>query len=69
VKLSRQAPGTTSYKKTQAKLKAAEARLGLKTEAIESTREWRTLGKAGVVTGIGIGAAIIFFILTKALKK
>jgi hypothetical protein len=68
VKLSGQAPGSTSYKKTAAKLRAAEARLGLKDEAIESTREWRSLGKAGVVTGIGIGAAIIFLILTKALK-
>ncbi len=52
----------------QAKLDAARIRAGVKNESLESTRDWRSLGKLGVITGIGIGAAIIFFILKSAFK-
>ena len=54
---------------TRAKLDAARRQAALQIESESSTREWRTLGKIGIVTGVGIGAAVILWILSKTLKK
>ena len=44
------------------------ARYDAAVEKQVSGSEWRTLGKVGAIVGIGVGAAAIFYILTKALK-
>lgn len=35
----------------------------------DSTREWATLGKTGVITGIGVGVAVIVLLVVSAFKK
>ena len=37
-------------------------------EGEESTRQYRLLGQIGIVTGIGLGAAAIFYVLTRAFR-
>jgi hypothetical protein len=67
-KAKRSGASASKIQRLQAKLEAAKHRLSIKDEALESTRDWRMLGKAGIVTGIGIGAAIIFFIFMQSFK-
>ena len=52
----------------QEKLRDAEADLAKEQEYDDSKRELNTLSKIAVVTGIGIGASVIFFVLMRALK-
>lgn len=65
----RKGASASKIQRLQAKLEAAQHRLDIKNESLDSTRDWRMLGKAGIVTGIGIGAAIIFFILMQSFKS
>lgn len=64
----RKGKSRATIEKLQAKLYAAQERMGVKQESLDSTRDWRNLGKVGLITGIGIGAAVIFFILSKSFK-
>lgn len=52
----------------EAKLMAAQRRLQIKIEGESATRQWRTLGQLGVVTGIGVGAAVILYVLSRAVR-
>lgn len=67
-KAKRSGASASKLERLYAKLDAAKHRLSIKDEALDSTRDWRMLGKAGIVTGIGVGAAIIFFIMMQSFK-
>lgn len=51
-----------------ARLKAAEQEAAYYLQGQQSGQEWASLGKTGVATGIGVGAALAFLILMRALK-
>jgi len=50
------------YRSALARYEAALRSAGLETEDEESTREWRSLGKAGVATGIVLGIGVLIAI-------
>ena len=52
----------------EGKLRDAEADLRKEQDYDSSQRELTTLSKVAIVTGIGVGASLIFFILMKALR-
>jgi hypothetical protein len=54
--------------KLQANLNATKRAYTQQLEREQSTRDFRTLGQVATVTGIGIGIAGIFFILTRAVR-
>lgn len=58
----------TKIKKLEAKLQAAERKAALADEGVQSTRTWRGLGQVGGLVGIGVGLALVFYLLTKAGK-
>lgn len=53
-------------RKLKAKKAAADAEIKIKNEGSEATRNWRLLGQAGVVVGIGIGLMTILYIGKKS---
>jgi len=52
----------------EAKAEAAERRFALELEAEQSTREWRGLGKTGLIVGIGVGVSLIVLLLAAAVR-
>ncbi len=52
----------------EAKADAAERRLALELESEQSTREWRGLGKTGLIVGIGVGVSLIMLLLAGAVR-
>jgi len=53
----------------EARARGAARKIGLRTEAEESTREWRSLGKTGVSIGIGVGGALMVLLLVMAFRR
>lgn len=53
-------------RKLKAKKMAADKEITLKNEGSDATRNWRLLGQAGVVVGIGIGLTTIYYIAKKS---
>lgn len=47
------------YRRTEAKLAAAEREAGLEEETESAARSWNVLAQAGLTTGIGVGLAVI----------
>lgn len=54
--------------KLEANYYAAKRAYEKQLEGEESTRQYRLLGQIGIVTGIGLGAAAIFYVLTRAFR-
>ena len=50
----------------RAKYEAALHAISRQEEGETSTREWRGLGQAAILTGIGVGVALIVLLLAKA---
>ena len=50
----------------QAQLQAAERRVQLKQEAEGSVRQFRLLGQLALVTVVGLGGSLIYFVLKRA---
>ena len=48
----------------EAKVRAAQANLGIETAEEQSDREYRMLGKLAIVTGIAAGGALIVLLLS-----
>tara|TARA_R110002126_G_scaffold18196_4_gene69884 strand:+ start:3019 stop:3399 length:381 start_codon:yes stop_codon:yes gene_type:complete len=59
----------SQIQRLQANYDAAVRQYDKQREAEDSTKQYRLLGQVGGVTIIGIGAATIFFILTRALRQ
>jgi uncharacterized protein YciW len=59
----------SQIQRLQANYDAAVRQYNKQLEAEDSTKQYRLLGQVGGVTIIGIGAATIFFILTRALRQ
>lgn len=59
----------SQIQRLQANYDAAVRQYDKQLEAEDSTKQYRLLGQVGGVTIIGIGAATIFFILTRALRQ
>ena len=57
---------TNEIRKMKAKLSAAEEEIKIKREGQKATRQWRSLGQAGVVTGILVGVSLIVLITSAA---
>lgn len=58
-------------RRTQAQLQAAQRKLSIQEEGLQSTREWRGLGKAGIATAVvaGIGLTVLLGVLASAVSR
>lgn len=60
---------STAYiKQLEANYLAAKRNYEKQLEGEASTKTYRLLGQVGVVTAIGVGAAAIYYILTRAMR-
>lgn len=56
------------YRRTQAELSAAQRKLTLQEESLESTREWRGLGKGAIGVGIFAGLSLTALLVILAAR-
>lgn len=53
---------TNEIRKMEAKLESTEHEIKIKKEGEQATRNWRSLGQAGIATGILVGFSLIYLI-------
>jgi len=58
----------TTIRTLEAKLAAARRRTEVAVEGEQATRQWRGLGQAAIIEGIGVGVAMMIFLLKKARR-